>query len=64
MSRHYGICSKYDHKRNHYVVPRTQREAGIDHLEWDKPVKMPGWLLPTVIIVFFSIGGLIAEAFK
>lgn len=44
----YGLSSNYEYKRSDFRSPRTQREAGIDHLEWDRPTP---WRIITCLVV-------------
>lgn len=35
MTPNFGLSKSYDHNRRDFHAARTQREAGIEHLEWD-----------------------------
>ena len=35
MTCNFGLSKSYDHNRRDFHTARTQREAGIEHLEWD-----------------------------
>ena len=69
MARNFGIGSKCDYRRSDYHAPRTQAEAGIEHLEWEaEPFRWSigpvGRYYIATAIICFAIGGLIALAVR
>ena len=70
MARNFGLSSKYDYRPSDYRAPRTQAEAGIEHLDWApdeweaEPYRFSigpmGRLYIAVAIIFFACGGLLA----
>jgi len=57
MPRNFSLSAAYEYRRSHFYAPRTQREAGIEHLEWESLMrrKLQGYVSPFGWVILGSI---------